>query len=167
MSLTKKVFAKRAAIFSGLAVLFAVVSCAVLAAGPTLKNINPQGTVTSSSVSITLDTLDLARCRYSTSDTSYTSMGNDMYTPDGLYHSGLIGTLNHGSYTYYVRCQDFEGNENSTSAVVSFTVGDIGCIGSNCPCCFAACFKRDSAGAFRFFAHRHGNQQVCNTFGVH
>ncbi len=133
MSLTKKVFAKRAAIFSGLAVLFAVVSCAVLAAGPTLKNINPQGTVTSSSVSITLDTLDLARCRYSTSDTSYTSMGNDMYTPDGLYHSGLIGTLNHGSYTYYVRCQDFEGNENSTSAVVSFTVGDIGCIGSNCP----------------------------------
>ena len=99
--------------------------------GPTIKNLNPQGLVTSQSVQITLDTDDLAYCRYSTSDTSYGNM-TKMETSDGLYHSVLLGTLNKGSYTYYVRCQDFEGNSNSSSQVVKFTVGDVTCVGDNC-----------------------------------
>ena len=114
------------------ALLAAALAPAASAAGPILKNINPQGMVTSSSVKITLDTDDLARCRYSTGDTDYESMGNDLYTPDGLYHSGDIGTLNKGTYTYYVRCRDFEGNANNVSAVVNFNVGEVGCLGDNC-----------------------------------
>jgi hypothetical protein len=134
MALFKKIFGARLAVARLVAMMATLlVSNFVVAAGPVLKNINPQGTVTSSSVNITLDTSDLAKCRYSTGDTAYASMGNEMYTPDGLYHSGAIGTLSKGSYTYYVRCRDFEGNENSASAAVSFTVGDIGCIGANCP----------------------------------
>jgi len=101
--------------------------------GPILMNVNPQGTVTSQSVKITLDTEDLARCRYSTTDTSYSSMSNDLETPDGLYHSVLLGTLPKGSYTYYVRCQDFRGDANNSSAVIRFTVGEVNCVGDNCP----------------------------------
>jgi len=133
MNLLKKIFRGKLAI-AGLAIAGAALAFNFAAAsGPTLKNVNPQGTVTSSSVNITLETVDLARCRYSTNDSAYESMGNEMYTPDGLYHSGSIGNLAKGSYTYYVRCRDFEGNANSASTVVSFTVGEITCVGANCP----------------------------------
>jgi len=132
MASTKNNPVRTAAFVIALAAIAAISFRAVFASGPVLKNVNPQGTVTSSSVNITLETNDLARCRYSTSDTAYESMGNDIYTPDGLYHSGSIGTLKDGSYTYYVRCKDFEGNANDASAVLSFKVGDIDCIGGNC-----------------------------------
>lgn len=132
MALLKKIFRGKLAI-AGLAIAGAALAFNFAAAsGPTLKNVNPQGTVTSSSVNITLETADLARCRYSTNDSAYESMGNEMYTPDGLYHSGSIGNLAKGSYTYYVRCRDFEGNANGVSTVVSFSVGEITCIGDNC-----------------------------------
>ncbi len=115
--------------------IVAVLFCQnVCAAGPVLMNVNPQGTVTNANnVKITLDTEDLARCRYSTSDTSYNSMGDNLETPDGLYHYAVLGSLSEGSYVYYVRCKDFEGNTNASSVEVSFKVGDIGCIGNNCP----------------------------------
>lgn len=132
----KFVFGKRRnSLARCLAVAVALLFCQnVFAAGPTLMNVNPQGTVTNANnVVISLDTEDLARCRYSTVDTSYNSMGNDLDTPDGLYHSVNLGSLGEGAHTYYVRCKDFEGNANSSSAEVSFTVGDIGCIGANCP----------------------------------
>ena len=136
MRLLKNVLTKKDIVCLGSIAAFAVAAVfhAVLAdSGPSLRNVNPQGTVTASSVKITLDTDDLARCRYSTEDTGYESMGNDMSTPDGLYHSGAIGTLGKGAYTYYVRCKDFEGNANNTSTEVSFTVGEITCVGANCP----------------------------------
>ena len=71
-------FQKRMAAAAAMALLAAALAPAASAAGPILKNINPQGMVTSSSVKITLDTDDLARCRYSTGDTDYESMGNDL-----------------------------------------------------------------------------------------
>ncbi|MCU0652922.1 MAG: hypothetical protein MUD10_01560 [Candidatus Pacebacteria bacterium] len=108
------------------------VSQGVFAAGPKLMNVNPQGTVTNSQVTITFDTEDLARCRYSTSDTGYESMNNNMETPDGLYHSADLGTLAKKSYTYYVRCLDYDNNANDESKEVSFKVGDIGCVGDDC-----------------------------------
>jgi hypothetical protein len=101
--------------------------------GPVLENVNPQGTVTnSSSIKITLDTNDLAQCRFSDKDESYSAMSEEMYSPDGLEHTGTIGSLAKGSYVYYVRCQDFEGNTNSESTQVKFTVGDVSCVGSGC-----------------------------------
>jgi hypothetical protein len=100
--------------------------------GPILRNVNPQGLVTNPAVKITLDTEDLARCRYSFTDTSYDSMNNNFYTDDGLYHIAELGTLNKGSYTYYVRCKDFEGYSNNASIQVKFNVGSEVCIGDNC-----------------------------------
>ncbi|MFZ3074038.1 MAG: hypothetical protein WA093_02825 [Minisyncoccales bacterium] len=136
MPLFKFLSIKKCAVYlslAGLALGILVFGIVLADSGPVLKNVNPQGTVTSSSVKITLDTEDLARCRYSTSDGGYDSMGNNLDTPDGLYHSASLGTLNAGPYTYYVRCKDFEGNANGSSAVVKFTVGSISCVGENCP----------------------------------
>lgn len=136
MSLQNFISTKRRATYLTLAgfALAALAFRIVLAdSGPVLMNVNPQGTVTSSSVKITLDTEDLARCRYSTSDTGYDSMSNNLETPDGLYHSVSLGNLGKGPYTYYVRCKDFEGNANGSSTTIKFTVGDISCLGENCP----------------------------------
>ncbi len=136
MSLLKKISAPKmiAIAVPALALVFCALPFGrVFAGGPILKNVNPQGTVTSASAKITLDTEDLARCRYSISDTGYDSMGNDMDTPDGLEHSATLGSLSKGSYTYYVRCKDFEGNANDSSKEVKFSVGEISCVGENCP----------------------------------
>lgn len=135
MSLLEIVFRKRIAVYLGLLAAAAVLVCrsALADSGPIIINVNPQGTVTAASVKITLETEDLALCRYSTSDTDYDRMGNDLDTPDGLYHSAAIGSLNKGAYTYYVRCKDFEGNANGASATAKFNVGEIGCLGENCP----------------------------------
>ena len=125
---------KRAAGFSILIAAIAAVFAfrGVFASGPSIKNVNPQGTVTNGSPKITLDTEDLARCKYDTKDVSYDSMGETLTTPDGLYHSASLGNLSKGSYTYYVRCRDFEGNSNSSSVKLEFKVGDITCVGLNC-----------------------------------
>lgn len=100
--------------------------------GPVIRNLNPQGTVTSSSVKLTLDTEDLAKCRYSKEDTSYNDMSDTFVTDDGLYHYAVLGSLSNGSYKYYVRCKDFEGNANSSSKEADFKVGQVNCVGDNC-----------------------------------
>ncbi|MFA6375908.1 MAG: hypothetical protein WCX69_00705 [Candidatus Paceibacterota bacterium] len=100
--------------------------------GPVIKNLNPQGLVTSQNPEISLNTEDLAACRYSTTDTSYDSMSNKLASDNGEEHSAKLGSLGKGAYTYYVRCKDFEGNSNGTSATAKFTVGDVTCVGDNC-----------------------------------
>lgn len=135
MPLIKKLAAKKIALLIKIilpATSFLFFNGVFAASGPILKNVNPQGLVTSGSPTITLDTEDLARCRYSTSDTGYENMGNTMTSPDGLDHSAPLGSLAKGSYTYYVRCKDFQDIANDTSAVVKFNVGDVGCVGDNC-----------------------------------
>jgi len=135
MNLLKVVSTKKFAVCLGMLATFAAILVfrnVFADSGPVISNANPQGTVTASSVKITLDTEDLARCKYSTSDSSYGSMSNKLDTPDGLSHTAAIGSLSKGSYTYYVRCQDFEGNANNSSTEIKFTVGTISCLGDNC-----------------------------------
>jgi len=93
--------------------------------GPVTMNANPQGLVTNANVKLTMDTQDLARCRYSTEDEDYDSMSDQMTTPDGLYHYASLGTLDKGSYTYYARCKDFMERDNNTSTQFKFNVGDL------------------------------------------
>ena len=136
MPLSKLMLTKRGAAFLGFAaVAFAIIiSRGVFAdGGPVVHNANPQGTVTAATVKLSLDTEDLAQCKYSTSDTSYDDMGDTFDLNDGLYHTASLGSLNKGSYTYYVRCKDFEGNTNSSSTKITFKVGTISCVGDNCP----------------------------------
>jgi len=135
MPLSKLASTKKGAAFLG----FAAVSAAILVfsgvlaeGGPVIRNANPQGTVTSSNAKISLDTEDLARCKYDTKDTSYSDMGETLTSPDGLYHSASLGTLTKGSYTYYARCRDYEGNESDSSTKIAFKVGTISCVGDDC-----------------------------------
>ena len=90
---------------------------------PVISNAKPIGIVQPGSVTISVDTADLARCRYNTSDVNFNSMEGVLSSPDGLTHSANLGVLSNGSYTYYVRCKDFAGNENPTSLPITFTVG--------------------------------------------
>lgn len=136
MPLSKLMLTKKGAAFLGFAAVAAaiIVSRGVFAdGGPIVRNANPQGTVTTNYVKLTLDTEDLAKCKYSTSDTGYNDMGESFDSTDGLYHTASLGSLSKGSYTYYVRCKDFEGNANSSSTTITFKVGTISCIGDNCP----------------------------------
>jgi len=135
MSLTKNNLEKKISVSAGLVAFAAAVliSQNVYAdSGPVITNLNPQGLVTTQNVKITLDTEDLAKCRYSTGDASYDSMNNNFDTLDGLYHSASLGSLNKGSYTYYIRCKDFEGNSNGSSVTAKFNVGEVSCVGDNC-----------------------------------
>jgi len=92
--------------------------------GPVTMNVNPQGLVTAKTVKLTMDTKDLARCRYSEEDVDYDEM-EDMETPDGLYHFVSLGELSDGSYAYYARCMDFMGEVNDKSAEFVFKAGDL------------------------------------------
>lgn len=91
--------------------------------GPLVSNQSPAGSVNPGTITISVDTADLARCRYNSTDVVFDSMEGVMNAPDGLTHSASLGTLSSGSYTYYVRCKDFAGNANSSSQVIRFTVG--------------------------------------------
>lgn len=128
MSLSKLIITKKAAAFFGFAIVVAaiIVFNGVFAAGgPVMHNPNPQGKVTSSDVKLSLDTEDLARCKYGTEDVSYSDMGEKMTSPDGLYHFVELGTLSEGSYTYYARCKDYEGNETKSSVEMEFNIGEV------------------------------------------
>lgn len=121
--LSKKInFAIWPAAVAAVAVL--VFNYAFADSGPVMMNANPQGLVTNSNVKLTMDTQDLARCRYSTEDEDFDSMSDNMTSPDGLYHYASLGTMNKGSYTYYARCKDFMEQANEESTQFKFNVGD-------------------------------------------
>ena len=103
--------------------IFALGASAQTGGEPQISNQSPTGSVNSGSITISVDTADLARCRYNSTDVSFDSMEGVMNSPDGLSHTASLGTLANGSYTYYVRCKDFAGNANSQSQVINFNVG--------------------------------------------
>lgn len=92
---------------------------------PVRSNGFPTGTlpVGTTQTTLSLATDETATCRFSaTSGTSYTS-GQAMTVTGGTAHSMQISNLSNGSvYTYYVRCQDANGNANMTDFPISFTV---------------------------------------------
>lgn len=122
-------------IFSLLTVAFLLSFGAEILAqmAPSISNAKPIGIVQPGPVTISVDTADLARCRYNTSDVNFNSMEGVMSSPDGLTHSANLGVLSNGSYTYYIRCKDFAGNENPTSLPITFTVGTTAPIQSTQP----------------------------------
>jgi hypothetical protein len=83
----------------------------------------PYGT---DSVEISLNTDELATCRYSTTaSTSYAAMVDSFPTTGQISHSGLIVSdlEDNVTYSYYVRCTDDEGNDNVDDYEISFYWG--------------------------------------------
>jgi hypothetical protein len=85
----------------------------------------PSGTLSSgtTSTTISLSTNENATCKYDTTSTTYSLMANTFSTTGTTSHSQLITGLSNGqTYTYYVRCEDILGNENTNDFMISFSV---------------------------------------------
>jgi len=93
---------------------------------PFRSNPQPSGGLLASTrqAYIALNTDEKAACRYATvSGVFYEYMQSTFANTGGTFHSTLITGLNEGgSYVYYVRCIDGQGNKNSDDFVISFWV---------------------------------------------
>jgi hypothetical protein len=94
---------------------------------PSLSNSSPTGTLTSgtTSTTISLTTNETAVCRYSdVANTSYDDMANTFSNTNSTNHSTDVTDLSDGnSYTYYVKCQDESGNQNTDDNFsISFSI---------------------------------------------
>jgi chitodextrinase len=85
----------------------------------------PSGTLTlgTTSTTLSLTTDEAATCKYAaTAGTAFGSMAA-FSTSGGTSHSTSVsGLSNGGSYIYYIKCQDAQGNTNATDYTISFTV---------------------------------------------
>ena len=90
---------------------------------PSITNLSPSSgaTVTDSSVTLKIYTNENATCKYRETDVNYSSLVSGLITDDNLYHH-LILDLSDGSYDYYVRCIDLNGNSMLSSHHFSFSV---------------------------------------------
>lgn len=93
---------------------------------PIRSNGQPSGVIAAgtSQTAISLTTDINATCRYSTSPgVAYGSMTTTFTTTGGTTHSRTVSGLSNGStYSYYVRCSDSSGRQNSDDFAISFTV---------------------------------------------
>ncbi|WP_417908740.1 delta-60 repeat domain-containing protein [Candidatus Electronema sp. PJ] len=99
--------------------------------GPLRYNLLPNGTVPSTSVTLSLTTGVKATCKYdTTSGTAYADMDSPFTTTGETNHSELISGLTAGQeYTYYVRCKnDSTDVVNTTDSIISFTVAASACV---------------------------------------
>jgi hypothetical protein len=92
--------------------------------GPAISGLSPSGTVYQGAVALTVTTDKTATCRYSADDQSYDSMDGQFTTGDGQQQQTTVTLKDYGSYTYYVRCADSSGNQDSASQLISFEYKD-------------------------------------------
>jgi len=93
---------------------------------PTRSSGSPTGvlSVGTTNATLSLVTNESAVCKYATqSGLSYGSMNNNFNSTGGTVHNSSLSNLSNGStYSYYIRCQDSEGNQNTTDYKISFSV---------------------------------------------
>ena len=95
--------------------------------GPVRSNGQPDGTIFApgtTQTTLSLTTEENATCRYAVqAGVSYASMPNTFATTGSTQHATLVsGLINGGSYSFYVRCADTVGTENTDDFVIPFSV---------------------------------------------
>lgn len=76
-------------------------------------------------VEISLETDELAICRYATDpDVPYGSMTNTFSNTGLIFHSTIVPVVPNSTQRFYVRCVDDEGNFNVDDFVIQFVVND-------------------------------------------
>lgn len=104
-----------------------IFSVAADTAPPVRTSGSPSGTLKAGTTQTTLQltTNESATCRYSTvAGVAYASMTKAFGTTGGLQHSTQITGLENGTnYSFYVRCQDGNGNANTNDFTINFKVG--------------------------------------------
>lgn len=95
---------------------------------PVRFNGAPTSTVggTTLSVEISLETDELATCRYSASSSvAYGAMPNVFSNTGLIFHTTIVPVTPNSLQTFYVRCMDDEGNFNIDDFLIQFSVSDI------------------------------------------
>jgi Bacterial Ig domain/Dockerin type I domain len=88
----------------------------------------PTSTVggTTLSVEISLETDELATCRFSASSSvAYDAMTSTFSNTGLIFHSTIVSVTPNTTQTFYVRCVDDEGNKNTDDYLIQFIVSDI------------------------------------------
>lgn len=97
-----------------------------VAAPPVRSNGLPTGTIAAGSdvVELSLQTDELATCRYATSSgVTYASMTNTFSTLDNrTFFTNISGLADETTYSYYVRCSDVQNLVNDDDYVITFTL---------------------------------------------
>lgn len=93
---------------------------------PVISNPYPAETLPSGTTStiMSVDTDEVATCKYNAgSDTDYASMDNTFDTTGSTSHETILAGLTDGSsYNYYIRCQDNNGNSNTSGELITFDI---------------------------------------------
>jgi subtilisin family serine protease len=89
---------------------------------PVIYNPQPNGDISNSNPTISVDTMEDAICKYDISDKGYDSMTNTFSSTGETRHSSIVGPIPEGNYIYYVRCIDQAGNKNPESAMIEFVL---------------------------------------------
>jgi hypothetical protein len=87
---------------------------------PKVTAASPSGDVIGPYVTLTVDTDEIAECRYSTQDIEFSAMQDQMGTTYAVRNTAALQLAQQGSYTYFVRCQDVYGNTMRSSSIISF-----------------------------------------------
>jgi hypothetical protein len=109
-------------------VMLAMITPVVMGAigGKIRSNGRPTGVLAygTTQTQMSLNTNYRAICRYSTTaSTSYANMTNEFSYTGAYFHSITITGLRSGhSYTYYIRCRDQYGTDDTTDYIISFFV---------------------------------------------
>lgn len=97
-----------------------------VAQAPIRSNGLPSGSIAAGSgwVELSLQTDELAHCRYATSSgVSYGSMTNSFSPATGqTFYTNVSGHVDGQTYTYYVRCMDLQNLANNDDYAISFTL---------------------------------------------
>ncbi len=89
---------------------------------PLILSHHPGEYVNTQLIELYVETNENANCRYSTSDVSYDSMSSTFSITGSTEHNRTLSGLTEEQHTYYIRCEDANGNKMSSSYAVSFTV---------------------------------------------
>ncbi len=88
---------------------------------PSPTSTQVSGTV--QNVEVSLETDELAVCKYSTNpNVDYVAMTNQFANTGQLRHSQIVPVTPNSSWDFYIRCIDDEGNFNTDDFIISFQV---------------------------------------------
>ena len=79
-------------------------------APPAITIISPIGVVNTENLWLEIATSENSECKYSTSNTTYSQMGNFFASTGATSHTSLLVHLPGGQKEYYVACKDEDGN---------------------------------------------------------
>ncbi|MFA4820113.1 MAG: hypothetical protein WC613_04105 [Candidatus Aenigmatarchaeota archaeon] len=92
---------------------------------PSVTWSGPNGTITSTTPALLVNTTESATCKWDTADMSYSIMSNT-FTGTGLTHNYTLSSQTDGRKSFSVRCQDTIGNVMTASSGILFEINTAG-----------------------------------------